>query len=216
MEAGVVSSRFFANFEQLGYAVVSDVIRSKEREELVEALPLLKSAGTRTLLASTPFRGVVNRIRTHEVLGDLVLDLVAVQCTLFRKLADHNWAVRLHRDTVLPMRGQGGWQSAGEKEGMPMVKPDRSFLDQCVVVRVHLDGAPIEDVSVVPGSQRESGALDRSAAVPVPVPKLGALAMRPTLGHCSSKLEGSAKRRVLHYVFAPESLPSEYVWCDAV
>jgi hypothetical protein len=56
---------------------------------------------------------------------------------------------------------------------------------------------------------------NRSLATPITVPKGGALLMRPTLAHASSKLEAVHQRRVLHFVFAPKIIPQGYASYDA-
>jgi hypothetical protein len=42
---------------------------------------------------------------------------------------------------------------------------------------------------------------------PVPVPRGGAMVMRPPLLHASSKSRKDLPRRVLHFVFGPAELP---------
>ena len=201
-------------FEREGFTVVERVVSHSECELLIDALPQIETSGSRTLLALEPFRRLAERMR-EGVLSPHLNDLVAVECILFRKSSEHNWAVRLHRDAVLPIRGSGSWPTSGTKEGMECARPPRQFMDQCIAVRVHLDGAPIEDISVVPGSHLDTQKHDRALARPVTVPKGGALLMRPTLAHASSKLEAVEQRRVLHFVFAPNTIPQGYSWYEA-
>ena len=204
----------FQAFEREGFTVVERVVSDSECEVLIDSLPQIKASGSRTLLALAPFRRLAESMR-EGVLFQHLNGLVAVECILFRKSSEHNWAVRLHRDAVLPVQGSGAWPVSGTKEGMECAKPPRVFMDLCVVVRVHLDGAPFEDISVVPGSHLDAQKHDRSLARPVTVPKGGALLMRPTLMHASSKLEAGRQRRVLHFVFAPKTIPQGYAWYDA-
>jgi hypothetical protein len=199
-------------FERSGFKVVEQVISDARRDELVAALPPIDSSGSRVLLSLPAFRDLVPVLRGHAQLAALLSDLVAVECIHFRKSTDHNWAVTLHRDSVLPVLGEGEWERAGTKEGMTCAKPPRGFMDRCIAVRLHLDGAPVEDISVVPGSHLDAQRYERSQVVPVAVPKGGALLLRPTLAHASSRLQGLGQRRVLHYVFAPRELPLGYGW----
>ncbi len=201
-------------FEREGFIVVERVASDSECEFLINSLPQIETSGSRTLLALSPFRRLAESMREGG-LSQHLNGLVAVECILFRKSSEHNWAIRLHRDAVLPVKGSGAWPSSGTKEGMECARPPREFMDQCVAVRVHLDGAPIEDISVVPGSHLDKRMHDRSLAKPVAVPRGGALLMRPTLAHASSKLEAVQQRRVLHFVFAPEAIPQGYAWYDA-
>lgn len=202
-------------FEQSGFTIVDRVVSDSECESLVAALPPIASSGSRLLLSVAPFRDLARALRLHAGLAHYLAELVAVQCIHFRKSMEHNWAVTLHRDAVLPVKGEGQWPPAGIKEGMSSVRPPREFMDRCVAVRVHLDGAPVEDISVVPGSHMDSRKHDRSSAVPISVPKGCALVLRPTLAHASSKLDSHYQRRVLHFVFAPKELPNGYDWYAA-
>ena len=202
------------DFEREGFAVVDRVISDSECEKLIESLPHIETSGSRTLLSLAPFRRLAQDLR-EGVLHSHLEDLVAIECILFRKTSEHNWAVRLHRDAVIPIQGSGAWPSSGTKEGLECARPPREFMDSCIAVRVHLDGTPFEDISIVPGSHLDAQKHDRALAKPVPVPKGGALIMRPTLAHASSKLESVQRRRVLHYVYAPREVPQGYAWHDA-
>ena len=77
---------------------------------------------------------------------------------------------------------------------------------------------------VVPGSHA-FGRLDMAHAdelrkdhgeVVVPVPRGGALVMRPMILHASSKASQPKPRRVLHFVFGPAHLPLGLAWQWAV
>ena len=203
-----------SDFESAGYAVVERVVSEEECDRLISSLPAIESSGARTLLSREAFRGLARKLR-QDLFPDYLGDLVAVECILFRKSQDHNWAVRLHRDAVLPIGGEGDWQPSGTKEGMECARPPRDFMDRCIALRVHLDGAPVEDISVVPGSHRDSEKHERRSATPIAVGRGGVLIMRPTVAHASSKLEAAQQRRVLHYVFAPQEVPRQYHWYDA-
>lgn len=204
------------SFGRDGYMVIEKILDLRQCEELILALPEIENSGSRTLLSDRPFRELARDLRNLNHLRRVLANYVAVQCTLFRKSLAHNWAVRLHRDAVIPVRGVGPWKSAGMKEEMHTAKPPRTFLDDCVAVRVHLDGAPGEDICVVPGSHQDSKTHTRSEVVAVPVSRGGGLIMRPTLAHASSRLRDSENRRVLHYLFARPDLPSGYSWYHAI
>lgn len=206
----------FTDFERDGYLVVENILDYRQCEELISTLPLIDNSGSRTLLSVRPFQFLAQEIRSFCLLRKILADLVAVQCTLFRKTQSHNWAVRLHRDAVIPISGDGPWKSAGVKEKLHTVKPPRSFLDKCVAVRLHLDGAPEEDISVVPGSHKDSEKRCRSEAIAIRVPQGAGLVLRPTVAHASSKLRNSENRRVLHYLFADPILPSGYNWYHSI
>lgn len=200
------------NFDRSGYTIVEQIVSEAECEDLIAALPPIEKSGSRLLLSQPLFRQVASGLRSHKRLAKYFGELVAVQCIHFRKSAEHNWAVTLHRDSILPVAGEGKWLSAGIKEGLSAARPSREFMDRCVAVRVHLDGAPVEDISVIPGSHLDDHKHDRGKAVPISVSRGGALVLRPTLAHASSKLRDQRERRVLHYVFAPKELPYGYSW----
>jgi ectoine hydroxylase-related dioxygenase (phytanoyl-CoA dioxygenase family) len=128
--------------------------------------------------------------------------------------------VALHQDLSIPVERRiesaecSGWS---EKEGCLYVQPPAEVLEEMVAVRVHVDACPAESgaLRVVPGSHM-FGRLDSVAAkklkeergeVVVPVPRGGALVMKPLLLHASSKATGTMPRRVLHFVFGPPELP---------
>ena len=198
-----------------GFEVVDNVIDEEQCNQLIEALPDINASGTRTLLDIPIFVAVVERCRSHYRLTQLIGRMAAVQCTYFRKSQENNWAIRLHRDRVVPLRGKGPWKGSGVKEGMNFVEPPNSFLSQCLAVRINLDSAMEGDLSVVPDTHDGGTELKKNSAISVPVPKGGALVMRPTLGHASSKLANAPYRRVLHYLFAPTQLPDSYGWYHA-
>lgn len=207
---------FDAAFERDGYFVVPHVLSPLQCELVASRLPLTASAGTRNLLDHEEFRLLASQLRNTTSLSGLLSLYVTVQCILFIKTLEHNWWVGLHRDEVMPMSGQGNWQGAGMKEGLPYVRVPSAVLSSMIVVRLHLDGAPEGDLNVVPGSHTSDVRPNRDLAFSMPVPKGGALVMRPTLLHASNRLRSSSSRRVLHFVFAPAScLPQPYRWCHA-
>lgn len=201
-----------SDLAQHGYQVVDEVLAPGACSQLIDALPEVRGSGSRTLLAQDAFRALAALMRQTPELTGLLSDLVAIQCTLFQKTAGHNWSVRLHRDAVVAVDGDGPWPEAGVKEGLRCARPPRALLDACVAVRLHLDGAPEGDLCVVPGSHASDEPAPREDATPVTVPRGGALVLRPTLLHASLKLQDATHRRVLHYLFAPPSPPPPYRW----
>jgi ectoine hydroxylase-related dioxygenase (phytanoyl-CoA dioxygenase family) len=155
----------------------------------------------------------------------LPADSVAVQCTLFDKTPGRNWLVALHQDRSIPVRqrisgaGLSGWS---EKEGETFVQPPVELLAQLTAIRLHIDPCPIHSgaLRVVPGSHR-SGLLSvqeaddfraRTGEVAVTAERGDVLVMKPLLLHASSKASSHARRRVLHFVFGPRSLPMGLQW----
>ena len=102
------------------------------------------------------------------------------------------------------------------------MQPPVETLEQLVALRLHIDdcGAADGPLDVVAGSHRD-GRLDDAQAVALrdargtvacPVPRGGAMPMRPLLLHASSKATGASRRRVLHFLFGPPELPCGLRW----
>lgn len=142
---------------------------------------------------------------------DLLREHVAIQCILFRKSAQKNWAVCVHRDRILPARSVLGGEYVGEKEGMSSYRFPDGLLHRLIIARLSLNHVPEGDIVVTPGSHDWSSANRPREKVPVFVPKGGVLLMKPLLLHGSKRLSISEERCVLHFVFAPRDLPAQ--WC---
>jgi len=198
-------------------------------EQLLSGL-MVKGVGTRQLLDFPWCMELAAFVRAHPMItAVLPADPVAVQCTFFEKSLGQNWLVPLHQDLSIPVAAKvdhlefTGWS---EKEGGHFVQPPMSVLQQLVAVRLHIDACGVDDgpLKVVPGSHKQgrvplSEALaerDRLGEIPCLVEKGGALVMRPLLLHASSKASGNSKRRVLHFVYGPRTLPYGLGWRNAV
>jgi ectoine hydroxylase-related dioxygenase (phytanoyl-CoA dioxygenase family) len=148
---------------------------------------------------------------------------------MFEKSVDRNWLVSLHQDLSIPVAARvdhpalTGWS---EKEAGIFVQPPADVLQKIVALRLHIDECSANDgpLKVVPGSHLH-GRLDQEAAfalraaageIACPASRGGAMLMRPLLLHSSSKASGLSRRRVLHYLFAPRSLPLGLQWRHAV
>jgi hypothetical protein len=219
-------------FPQQGFAVLPDVIDVRQCDTLATRLEEMEvaGAGCRALLAFPWCAELAHQLRRHAVLSALLPPVaVATQCTFFKKTPEKNWLVPLHQDRSILVRERvdslecSGWS---EKEGEIYVQPPTAVLADLVVVRVHVDACPAESgaLRVVPGShalgrlskeQADSLRLGLGEQV-VPVPRGGALVMRPLLLHASSKATNRSARRVLHFLFGPPGLPADLTWKYAV
>lgn len=219
-------------FERQEFAIAESAIGSEQlpiAAAEIDAL-LLDRIGTRNLLPHAWCRGLVHTLRAHPLIAAVVPDeAVAVQCTLFEKSASRNWLVPLHQDVHIPVRERidhpslSGWS---EKEGSLYVQPTVEVLESLLAVRVHIDECgPIHGpLRVVPGSHL-SGRLPDDAIASARaaenervciVGRGGALVMRPLLLHASSKAAVPNRRRVLHFLFGPRTLPLGLSWRYAV
>ncbi|MES2929006.1 MAG: phytanoyl-CoA dioxygenase family protein [Pseudomonadota bacterium] len=222
-------------FATQGFVQLAGVLTASECADLADLAtprePIAQSAmghsgGTRCLLARPWCAALAQRLRAHPALSALLPpQAVAVQCTYFEKTTERNWLVPLHQDLSIPVAARvsspalHGW---AEKEGELFVQPPPEVLAELVAVRLHLDPCDAEDgaLRVVPGSHRQGVLLPvRARALRDGVGEVAcraavgaALVMRPLLLHASSKSTGSRRRRVLHFVFGPASLPLGLRW----
>jgi len=148
---------------------------------------------------------------------------------VFREVRFAQLAVSVHQDLSIPVaervdaEGLRGWS---EKEGSLQVQPPVEVLEQLVAVRLHIDPCNEDDgpLRVVPASHLqgivspESAVRERDAKGEVfcTAQPGDALVMRPLLLHASSKARASSRRRVLHFLFGPPTLPHGLRWPAAV
>lgn len=187
-------------------------------------------AGSRNLLDQPWCSDLARTLKRQPILRRyLPSDAIACQCTLFEKSLERNWLVSLHQDLSIAVRASvdhPDWTGWSSKEGICYVQPPESVLRGILAVRLHIDECGPDDgaLLVVPGSHRH-GRLGRtqalrlretSGSVACPVPRGGALLMRPLSLHASSRASGNSRRRVLHFLFAPATLPNGMHWHWAI
>lgn len=217
-----------AAFDRDGFTSVAAVLSAHDAERAAGQVQLEAGAGTRCLLDQPWCAAIAHAVR--QAMPDLIgAGLVAVQCTWFEKSAGRNWLVPLHQDLSIPVHARNehpslsGWS---RKEGRWFVRAPVDVLEQLVAVRVHLDPCPAQDgpLRIVPQSHRNGilsqAAIDTlraSAGEVVCTAQAGdALVMRPLLLHASSRSTGNGRRRVLHFVFGPRTLPCGLRWHSAL
>lgn len=217
------------DFHAEGCTVLPSVVSPSVCDALIAEIGPLSSvqAGTRGLLGQAWCTALATTLKAHPGLAPLLPPQpVAVQCTLFAKSPERNWAVALHQDLSIPVAHRTndpactGWS---EKEGVRHTQPPAAVLDTLVAVRLHLDpcGPDNGPLRVVPGSHlggvRSVATADERLRERVcPVPRGGALVMRPLLLHASAKANTPGPRRVLHFLFGPARLPHGLTWHQAV
>jgi hypothetical protein len=221
-----------AAFETDGYLVTSPLFSGdacRVLDSQISSMTLL-GPGSRSLLEHAWCTKLARELREHPALSQLLpATFVATQCTLFEKSLERNWLVALHQDLSIPVAEKiahptlSGWS---EKEGTIFVQAPMDVLHQLIAVRLHVDGCTASDgaLRVVPGSHLQGRANQSSAQalkttsgeLVCPVLRGGAMLMRPLLLHASSKTTGHSKRRVLHFLFGPPSLPLGLRWQHAI
>lgn len=208
-----------SKFEADGFIVVNEILDRKNLlaiEAKCESEITVKT-GTRNLLKYDWANKLAQELIQNESIKCLLpKNARAVQCNYFLKDLSNNWSVGLHRDLSIPVKNKISsqeWTGWSNKEGTLYAQPPKSVLAKIVVVRLHLEDNDSENgtLEIVPGSHKTLNQ-ERNRILSF-VAQGGALIMRPLLLHSSKKLK-SGKRRVLHFVFGPESLPNNAEWAN--
>lgn len=221
----------FTNTElkERGFAIVTDVIDSMAREELLSALAPVSSAGYRGLLGLAAVAKLARSARVSNILRPhMPSEPFPVRAIYFDKSSEANWLVPWHQDLTLAVRdradvpGFGPWST---KDGIPHVQPPVELLEQVLTFRLHLDNADEFNgaLRVLPGSHR----LGRLSAKQIKELRTrhtevlcgacagDALLMRPLLLHASSRSTSPRHRRILHIEYAAFDLPSGLHWHES-
>ncbi len=214
------------SFDDDGFAVMPALVSDAELARIAAQLAARSKVGSRDLLEEPWCATLAGRLQNDARLAHLLpLTHVAVQCTSFEKSVERNWLVAVHQDLAIPVAVRvehpalTGWSN---KAGTWFVQPPAELLAQLVAVRLHIDDCGVDDgpLNVVAGSHRH-GRFDDAQAIALrdacgtvacPVPRGGAMLLRPLLLHASSKATGSSRRRVLHFLFGPRQLPLGLAW----
>jgi hypothetical protein len=155
-------------------------------------------AGDRELLRHPWCIAIANRLSLRI---SPLRNLRAIRCTLFEKSASKNWLVAAHQDVNEKLFGVGKQRC------------DESLLAACVGLRVHLDNCDFCDGPLrVFESSHSRGVLRQDEVTLVTLRNVcvvqtamagDAWLMSPLVVHSSSKAIGESRRRVLHFLFAP-------------
>jgi ectoine hydroxylase-related dioxygenase (phytanoyl-CoA dioxygenase family) len=148
-----------------------------------------------------------------------------IRSIYFDKTAEANWSVPWHQDLTICVRerhdvpGFGPWSI---KDGFHHVHAPAEILDQITTIRIHLDDCGPENgpLRVLPNSHQtgrlSDTAIERHRATTPEttclVPKGGALLMKPSLLHASSRATNPNHRRVIHLEVTTAKLPPELNW----
>ncbi len=216
-------------FDDDGFAVLPALLSDAELARIAVEMARRSEVGSRDLLEEPWCAALAGRLQNDARLADVLPRThVAVQCTSFEKSVERNWLVAVHQDLAIPVAVRvehpalTGWSN---KAGTWFVQPPAELLAQLVAVRLHIDDCGVDDgpLNVVAGSHRH-GRFDDARAIALrdacgtvacPVPRGGAMLMRPLLLHASSKAMGASRRRVLHFLFGPRQLPLGLAWAHA-
>ena len=180
--------------------------------DLLHAVPLLK-----TLLQEAKIRELVEPILGKEA--------KIVRAMFFDKTSTANWKVTWHQDITIAVKAQhdvAGFGPWSEKAGIIHGHAPASVLENMLTVRIHLDACTAENgaLFVIPGSHnvgrlansQRQALREGTPSILCPVPKQGAMVMRPLLLHASATSLYPSHRRVLHFEYSASKLPSGLEW----
>jgi len=214
-----------------GYLITPPLLDDAELAAIDQQLNKIPTtgAGQRNLMRQEWCAALGHQLSAHAALAELLPpDAIAVQCTYFQKSSENNWLVSLHQDLSIPVAERvthpelTTWST---KDAQLYAQPPAAALAQLLAVRLHLDPCGEHDgaLRIIPGSHR-SGKLDADTIqhlrnseeqITCVISSGSALAMRPLLLHASSKATGTSRRRVLHFLFAPSTLPYGLRWPES-
>jgi hypothetical protein len=218
-----------------GFAVVPKVIDESTRQDLLDAVNLLKGvgrnrplAGIRTVLQSPVIRKVAEGVKLSSLVGPVLGEqFSAVRGIYFDKHRLANWKVAWHQDLTIAVKERKeveGYSAWSLKAGIHHVQPPERILKRMVAVRIHLDDTDETngELRVVPGSHclgrlSEEAIRDltaRNSQVHCPVERGGVMLMRPLLLHASSAATAPRHRRVLHIEYAAGKLDNGLEWFE--
>jgi ectoine hydroxylase-related dioxygenase (phytanoyl-CoA dioxygenase family) len=225
-------------YNERGFEIVDDVFDKQTVDYLALELSRLNFStaaktrkavafGVRNLLNVAP---VVREFASSDAVRNLIEPITGenarvVRAIFFDKTPEANWKVPFHQDLTIAVREQkevAGFTAWTQKADIFHVQPPESVLENIVSLRVHLDDTDESNgaLRVVVGSHR-FGRLSASEiqhlkaegeTVTCCVRKGGAMLMRPLLLHASSSAENALHRRVLHFEFSSEELPTGLQW----
>jgi ectoine hydroxylase-related dioxygenase (phytanoyl-CoA dioxygenase family) len=162
-----------------------------------------------------------------ELLSLLAHGVQPVRSILFDKNPAENWPVAWHQDTTIAVAerievpGYGPWSI---KDGVVHVQPPASLLARMITLRVHLDDTPVENgaLRVIAGSHCHGRLtpdaiqqLRQQQEVACACAAGDVVVMRPLILHASSRAVEPARRRVLHFEYAPgDALDHRLRWAE--
>lgn len=211
-----------------GFAVRPGLIGVAEAGDLLAAAGLSTESpyAARNLLWTQPaLAPTLRRLGVDALASEaLAAEAFPINALFFDKPPAANWKVPAHQDLMMPVAaevvsepGFTGWTT---KAGVPHVEPPVEVLAALVALRIHLDGATVDNgaLAVVPGSHRRKlrdadlAALSVEQFVACPAAAGDVLLIKPLIVHRSSPAVSPSHRRVLHVVYASAEPGRELRW----
>lgn len=212
-------------FNDEGYLVLENILTIDGLNAIKQQLIGIDvvGAGSRELLSETWCKTLANQLKKHPELSTILPNTSkAIQCTYFQKSLEKNWLVPLHQDLSIPVKEQftkEGFTGWSKKQGTLFVQPPSTMANQIIAVRLHIDDCQQVHgpLKVVPTSHQLGripekqwiAVRDEKGEKECTVNAGGVVIMSPLILHSSSKATHANGRRVLHFLFVPESLTEE-------
>lgn len=214
-----------------GFRLVPSVFDAGEVSRMRdEANRVSADAGTASVRNLCRRPALFREVAEGERLGRLIgVVLRPVRGILFDKTAGENWSVSWHQDLTIAVErrvevpGYGPWSV---KDGVVHTHAPASLLERMVTIRIHLDETPAENgaLRVIPGTHRHGRLgeaaleeLTRRAAVTCAAQAGDVLLMAPLILHASPKATWPARRRVVHFEYAPpDALDLRLGWAEGI
>lgn len=220
------------SFTNQGFSLFNNIIDNRTLETIINTIQPSHSlsGGYRDVLNQSWCQTLAHNLKSQPLLSTIIpKDYVATQCTYFEKSTQTNWLVPYHQDLSILVKHRidhpdlASWSQ--KVEGL-FVSPPTEVLASLIVVRLHLDNCFEQDgaLKVLPTthlmgklSNTEVFQLKQTAnEVLCTIGQGGVVVMRPLLLHASSKATGTSLRRVLHFTYAPATLPLGLEWAISV
>lgn len=217
------------DFHRNGFAIIRNVFKASELENLLADLPnLSRAAGSRNLLSLRMFRGLAVDPR----LADIVKSIYGgagwpVRGIFFDKSPMANWTLDWHQDTKIAVRERvtvDGYTNWSTKEGIPHCRPPAKILWGMLALRISLDptnedSGPLKVMPTShllgPLSETKIRSLTMGAVVTCLTEPGDVVAMHPLTLHASDKSLSNAHRRVIHFEYATVDLDPPLRWAFA-
>lgn len=233
-----ITERHRIEFTENGFVTVDNIYSDQEIEQILWTIDqadktketFRKSADlfairqffkeipeTTNLVFNDNLKKVIN-----QLFGD---DYFVVKSIYFDKPETSNWYVSYHQDLTISvdkkvvLENFGPWTT---KQNQFAVQPPIDILENIFTIRIHLDDTDEKNgaLKVVPKSHSkkiyrpETIDWTKETETICNVNKGGIMIMKPLILHSSSRTTNNKKRRVIHFEFSNQELPTELKWAE--
>ena len=196
-----------------GWARLPQRLSEAALDDLVTRIPLLATPSRRPVPLA-PLAAWLDATPLPATMRGLIgASACPVRALLMAKGEGQTWGIDWHRDTTFAVAephavpGFDGWVDKGP---FYQVQAPRELVAQVRTLRIHLDGAGLDQGPLLVRSGSHLG--EGRAPEAVPAQRGEVLAMHPLLLHASEPPLRLAPRRVLHVEWAAFELPGGLRW----